>query len=522
MLFGLRPIFGIGVKNESYGELLDRGLIELAAGNFKVANLLLHKAHDLLPSETQAITNRILALLGLGDVSGADSLANHVLRGTTPEKNSNLILAQALEQMGRFQDAANCVVKAFEVDPSECSLLELAGRLYWKCGMHILANAAWNQWAATDQARARAHQASNVKYLGLPWVGWIGNMCHLDIYQKARMLGLMSPHKAVILAPVGRIANACLLNYWRDYFDVQIEGTKNSASHLEFQWQTPLHTLQLKDSCMYLYDLQAYVEKLWAEQKRPPLMQITSDHELRGKLAAQHLGIPQDAWFVCLHIREQGFWKEGSNKLHLPRCADISNYDAAIKSIVDAGGYVVRMGDPTMTRLSTRARVIDYAHSDERSDWLDVYFAATCRFMLASSSGMIWLAKLFGRPVIGTDWLPMGLLPPSYKDIFVPKRLYSNASKRFLSFSEMLEGGLAYEWSGALYSRLGLSVHDSTPSVLAEAVIQMLGETELAAEISGVSFSDTPALEKKMKDHKLRVNSRLANGFMRHHPDFIA
>ncbi len=522
MFSNLRILSGLSFKKEDYGQILDRGLNELAAGKFKTANRLLSHAHDLLPSETQANANRVLALLGLGNLEIANVLANDVLNAPTGarDKGSNLILAQALEQMGRFKDAAKCVANAFEADQTEFGLLELVGRLYWKGGDHALANTAWNQWATLDRAQANLHLATDVKYLGLPWVGWIGNMCHLDIYQKALMLGLMTPHKAVILAPSNRIANACLLDYWRKYFDVQMEDDQFSKANTEFHWETPIHTLQLKDSCMYLYDLQAYVEKLWADQRRPPLMQITSEHEARGQIAAEKLGIPPGAWFVCLHIREQGFWKEGASKFHLPRSADIRQYDAAIKTILDAGGYVVRMGDPSMRPLSRRARVIDYAHSDEKSDWLDVYLAATCRFMLASNSGLIWLAKLFGRPVIGADWLPMCPLPPSRNDIFVPKRLYSKELQRHLSFSEMLEGDLSYEWSGILYDRLRLRVHDAEPEVLAHAVTQMLEETEYGAEISEASFSDSIKINNKKIGKQFLINSRLATGFKKCHPEF--
>jgi len=119
------------------------------------------------------------------------------------------------------------------------------------------------------------------------------------------------------------------------------------------------------------------------------------------------LGLRAGGWFVCLHVRETGFWKEGISSVDKPRCANITNYKLAIQAVLDAGGAVVRMGDPSMTPLEFWPGVIDYAHSVVRSDWLDVYLAASCRFMMATNSGVIWMAKLFGRPVLGSDWLPM-------------------------------------------------------------------------------------------------------------------
>jgi hypothetical protein len=98
---------------------------------------------------------------------------------------------------------------------------------------------------------------------------------------------------------------------------------------------------------------------------------LSSDQLTRGDEIREKMGIPKDAWFVCLHVREQGYL--GTYSGHVHRNSSISNYLPAINSITQKGGFVVRMGDPTMTPLQPMDKVIDYALSNFRSNLMDIY-----------------------------------------------------------------------------------------------------------------------------------------------------
>ena len=66
--------------------------------------------------------------------------------------------------------------------------------------------------------------------------------------------------------------------------------------------------------------------------------------------------------------------------------ADIGTYLPAIKTVVAHGGWVFRMGNPTMKPLPAMEHVIDYAYSDVRSDWMDVFLCSQCRFMIGTAA----------------------------------------------------------------------------------------------------------------------------------------
>ncbi len=174
----------------------------------------------------------------------------------------------------------------------------------------------------------------------------------------------------------------------------------------------------------------------WESQFSTPL-----ELSLPGKIVAaceferERMGLPRDAWFVCLHVREGGYKGDFDNF----RNADIENYLEAIKEITRRGGWVIRMGDPTMTRLPVLDRVIDYALSPSRSAVMDVYLIKECNFCVCTSSGIVEVAYLLGKPVVLTN-IPQWIhgLPFRKNDLLIFNHFYSKSENRFISIQEWL------------------------------------------------------------------------------------
>ena len=70
-------------------------------------------------------------------------------------------------------------------------------------------------------------------------------------------------------------------------------------------------------------------------------------------------------------------------------------------------------------------RVIDYSQFSHQSHFLDTYFLAKCLFSIQTTSGPSRIPILFGKPTIQADWFPIKHTVQSYKDIFIPKLIYS-------------------------------------------------------------------------------------------------
>lgn len=147
------------------------------------------------------------------------------------------------------------------------------------------------------------------------------------------------------------------------------------------------------------------------------------------------MALPMDAWFVCLHVREGGWHGDSMSE----RNASIENYVEAILEITSRGGWVVRMGDSSMTKLPAMERLIDYPFTSSKNYAMDLYLLSECRLFIGMQSGIIEVARLFQRPMLLSNMASWIFPPPQLKgDIGVLKHIYSKSRQRFLSIREWL------------------------------------------------------------------------------------
>jgi putative glycosyltransferase (TIGR04372 family) len=166
-------------------------------------------------------------------------------------------------------------------------------------------------------------------------------------------------------------------------------------------------------------------------------VELPPSHVERAEQIRGQLGLPLDDWFVCLHVREGSLYNDHV-EAYL-RNADIRSYFKAVREITARGGWVVRLGDPTMTRLPEMERVIDYAHSRYKSDLMDIYLIKQCSVYIGSQSGIWDVAALFQKPLLMPNMCEWSFVyPQRYGDLGILKHVFSKTKNRFLSIQEML------------------------------------------------------------------------------------
>jgi putative glycosyltransferase (TIGR04372 family) len=212
----------------------------------------------------------------------------------------------------------------------------------------------------------------------------------------------------------------------------------------------------------------------WLKQLETPLNVFLGEKKrLIAERQRRLMGIPDNAWFVCLHVRESGFHDSDSYRekdSYDERNANIFNYIGAIEEITSRGGWVVRMGDASMTKLSIMERVIDYPFTDSKSALMDVYLISQCRLYIGMMSGIYDVARLFQRPMIMTNmnnW--MWTFPIKRGDLGLTKHIYSKSKKRFLSILEWI----SEPWASVSFSHaIGdeYAFHENTPDELRTVV----------------------------------------------------
>jgi len=117
-------------------------------------------------------------------------------------------------------------------------------------------------------------------------------------------------------------------------------------------------------------------------------------------------GIPRDAKYICLHVRDAGFHADNSRRSY--RNADIASYRKGIEYLLNRGLYVFRMGDAKMKKINfTHDKLIDYPFTSIKSEEMDLFLISNCEFYIGMQSGVYSVALLFDKPVLllnMVDW----------------------------------------------------------------------------------------------------------------------
>ena len=203
-------------------------------------------------------------------------------------------------------------------------------------------------------------------------------------------------------------------------------------------------------------------------------MPLTDALEARGRARLAEMGVPQDAWFVAIHAREGGY-SPGDETTHAHRNADIASYGLAIQEIRARGGWVVRMGDPSMTPMEG---VVDYALSPLKADWMDLWLCAHSRFLLGTSSGLIMLAAIFQRPCALVNMAPHGSaygVRPG--DISIVKGAV-RADGTVMPLAQVFDSGLSRQRYAYVFEERGVRLQNNSAEEVRDLTVEMLDRLE--------------------------------------------
>ena len=349
------------------------------------------------------------------------------------------------------------------------------------------------------------------------WSAHIGHTALFGLHVKRNLLeGEPFRRLALIRISQANRGNSWLVNRWREYATVADE-----PSALPFPFFYSPYTcknIYLEESlagpdCFY-WDAYAQIARSWEEAGGGALLKLSPREMRRGSEYLATLGIPPGAWYVCLHVRSRGFARVHEG-LQDTLNADIATYELVIESILERGGWVVRMGDASMPKLPARHGVIDYAHSPRKADWMDVFLCATCRFYVGTSSGLAYVPNLFGAPGVFTNWFPTGTRPLNGKDIFIPKLHWYDSDHDFAPFAESLAPPLGHLHAKPTLRSLGVSVRDNTGEELRDVVVEMLDRLDGKTTYTDEDESLNRRFDSVARKSRSHGNARIGRSFIR-------
>jgi putative glycosyltransferase (TIGR04372 family) len=375
-------------------------------------------------------------------------------------------------------------------------------------------------------ARANKLRRKQAKRLGVSknpyrlldgfWAGGIGHIAEIDYVVKLGILEGRKREDTIVYFPhYVKPPNRFLFEQWRPHVRVieqasDLPFSEEVVSALSFEYKGPA----LPDArTVYYWTLAADTYRRWEAQKRKPLLTLPEDVRTRGWSVLGSQGIPDNAWFVALHVREAGS-KPYQADLMAGLNSNVADFAPAISEITRRGGWVIRMGDPSMAALRPMQNVFDYCHSDVRSDWMDIFLASQCRFFLGTSSGPAYVPPAYGVDCVLTNWWPPAHRPWHPGDIFIPK-LCRRAGGRRLTLNEMLREPVGYSYSsGYLAAKHKVVVEDSTPDDIRIAVIEMLDRLD-----GGRAAADDQALHDRVgrifEANGASGMARMSTGFLK-------
>lgn len=289
------------------------------------------------------------------------------------------------------------------------------------------------------------------------------------------------PRTFILRREAEDFANHTLAGYLERYYHVVRSPTLARFLTACFTRADAVVHTQHYVSAMYTTARCFEVITRWGD--RPPMLSLTDADARHGDAVLRQMGLPDGAWFVCVHARGAGYSPvDESNNYH--RNVDIDDYALAIDAIVARGGWCIRVGDPTMKPLTPRPQVIDYAHSPYRSDRMDVILPARCRFFLGCASGLYAVSTLFGPPLVMVDVTPMsGVYAPGIRDLAIPQRVRT-ADGRVLGLEEVMASDVANFRLGDEFAARGLVPTNVPPEEVRDVVVEMLDRLDGTAVYS--------------------------------------
>lgn len=211
----------------------------------------------------------------------------------------------------------------------------------------------------------------------------------------------------------------------------------------------------------------------------PQHIDFTQEEEKRGLEALRALGIPQGVQYVCFHCRDSAYlesvFPDFDWSYHDYRDSSIFNYVPAAEEMVKRGYYAMRMGSAVKDQLNNPdSRIIDYANHGMRSDFLDMFLGARCRFFFCSATGISEIPRIFRRPIVFVNFIPLEDVHTwGLDDLFIPKRLWLRQERRFMKFREIMESGAGLFYFSKEYKQRDIEPVENTAEEIRSVVVEM-------------------------------------------------
>lgn len=522
-------------------DLLQQALIEqpdnqaiwgmLAAAHLRNAQYRLaitnFKRFEIIGACTPRIVlERYIAHVCLGETKEAMQFLRGVISNHPEITDAHVLLGIELEHQGFLSDAQGHFQIALETASESLEILhELTRILYSANGQRERSITCWKrQFLETHKSLL----SSELLILDTPWTVAIGHFAILDAYLKASILGLVPPKKKVLLARDGiypasgdlHVTNRGILKLFSNL--IEIADTPETIARYTAMGKSlcqPMTVMKRVGGALEFWPrIATEAQERWEKEKRAPLITVPDEYKQFCRSALAALGVPENAWFVTLHVRDTYEWAD--DKTNHARNADIQSYALAVQSVHARGGFVIRLGDRRMPAVSLGNGFIDYAHSPIKSELLDVLLLSQARFHIGTDSGLSILPGIFGVPCAYTNWMPPGTFSWYGNSFYILKELRNFRGEQ-VKYSEQVRSPLGSCESMYYLKSHGYTLHDNSAEEIEELVTEMMDWLDGNLQLDPDDIANQAKLDLLVAEQSGYGRCRLGRGYLRRHAHLL-
>ena len=214
-------------------------------------------------------------------------------------------------------------------------------------------------------------------------------------------------------------------------------------------------------------------------QQVEPQLKFTDSEIKQGWKYFKNIGLKKEDKFVCLIARDSAYLKTFDDRYayHNYRDSNIDTYEEASLALAEKGYWIFRMGKVVNEhfKVDSHPRIIDYANSKYRSDFLDIWLGANCFFGLTTATGMGDVVAVFRRPIVLVNALPLGYINTSANSnsIWLPKKITWVANNQQLTLTEQIKTGVIGFLEANKYQKAGVKIIDNSPQEITDTVLEL-------------------------------------------------
>jgi putative glycosyltransferase (TIGR04372 family) len=277
------------------------------------------------------------------------------------------------------------------------------------------------------------------KVMSTFWTNMIGHFAFLGLHLEGQRQGILPKGERHIFDGKETANQQLLSCFSKDYKVTKLESTRE-WSELSTFWPD-VEKLNLVKTSKGFEHIYVLWEMIWREKHKEnlatPILKLDDQYVQSSESHLSKLGVNPDDAFVGIHIRE-------SNTANHLRSQPVSSYVEPIKYLTQMGFKVIRLGNPSMTKMPDLPGLLDLSQGENQKK-LHAYVLAKAKFFIATNSGPGSIPMLFNVPTLHTNVTSVNknVFLQNKGSIYIPKKIVDH-NNQALSYGKILQSPIGY------------------------------------------------------------------------------